>query len=248
MLEPPTATTPSSPSQENAAHSPGNPGVEAARLRSEVYLFLSRALLYPREDIGLAWQRAAVAASALMGEPGGVFLSLEPPPLEALRQEYVAAFTHTSPKDYPVYEVEYAANVPFRDSRHLSRLADFYRAFGLQPVPGERLDHIGVELEFMYFLTYKEAYAGQHQGPEKAEICRYAQGRFLEEHLGCWASPFFRQLRERGPGYYSRLASAGLSFLDWERQHLAVKPAEVGEVSLAPAEETSWGCGDENPV
>lgn len=235
MCAAPTATT------------PYKGGVGQALLRSELYLFFSRALLYPQEPLGEFWQRAVAAGQELRGEGASPLAALEPPPLEALQREYLTNFPHVPSQDYPVYEIAYGSSGLFQDSRQLSLIAGFYRAFGLEPKGGERLDHIGVELEFMYFMTYKEAHAQQQGEEEKAGVCHYAQRRFLEEHLGRWASAFFRRLRERGQGYYARLGEAALTFLSYDREHLEAQPKEIGEEALAPIEErgASWGCSNE---
>lgn len=238
MSEQPTATIPYSPEAELALR------------RSDLYLFFSQALLYPQQPLREGWQRAAAAGQALMGQGAFPLLSLEPPPLKALQQEYQATFTHTTQQDYPAYETAYGICNAFQDSRQLSLIAGFYRSFGLEPKRGERLDHIGVELEFMYFLTYKEAHARQYQDAEKGEVCHYAQRRFLEDHIGQWAFPFFHQLRERAQGYYSRLGVAALEFLAWEGQHLEaqLREAELSLISQDKEPTQCWGCGDEAPL
>ncbi|MFN3974463.1 MAG: molecular chaperone, partial [Dehalococcoidia bacterium] len=152
--------------------------------RSEVYLFLSRAFLYPQEDLQPFYQRARFAVHTL-GEQD-LFAPPEVPPLPTLKQEYVHTFGHTTPKDYSPYETDYGQSHIFMQSQALMALASFYRAFGLEAARGERLDHIGPELEFMYFLTYKEAYSLAHKRTRRADTCREGQRLFLERHLGRW--------------------------------------------------------------
>jgi TorA maturation chaperone TorD len=139
----------------------------------------------------------------------------------------------------------------------LGDIAGFYRAFGLDVSDRvrERVDHISVELEFMAFLVYKEAYAqstlpvGQGQaGDEKpasggrAEICREAQRKFLNDHLGRWVQDFTRRLEKKAQdGPYSRLARLTERFLAIELEAFGAKPLQAEGVTQIPWE--PWeGC------
>lgn len=51
-------------------------------------------------------------------------------------------------------------------------------------------DHIAVELEFLYLLTFNAALATATGNPEGAEHAASLRGRFLREHLGAWVGPF----------------------------------------------------------
>jgi TorA maturation chaperone TorD len=52
-----------------------------------------------------------------------------------------------------------------------------------------------MQLEFMSFLTAKEAYGREHQmDHETIALCRDAQKKFLREHLGRWSPAFARRL------------------------------------------------------
>jgi len=94
----------------------------------------------------------------------------------------------------------------------------------------ERVDHIGIELEFMHFLTYKEAYAHQHHSEEQAQICVDAQQKFLREHLGRWAPVLARMLRRQTRhGVYGALAALLEDFLSVDCGYLGVRPLAVEE-------------------
>jgi TorA maturation chaperone TorD len=89
-----------------------------------------------------------------------------------------------------------------------------------------------VELEFMHFLTYKEAYALTHHGPAKARLCREVQRKFMQEHLGKWALQFAERLGEKaGGGYFGCVADLTEAFLKAEVSFLGARP-ETGPVSL----------------
>jgi len=63
---------------------------------------------------------------------------------------------------------------------------DLYLQEGLDIVLKDAPDHIGVELEFMYFLALKEAEARADADPEQAACLRDEQASFLQTHLGAW--------------------------------------------------------------
>lgn len=152
--------------------------------------------------------------------------------LSALREEYETLFGHVVSKDCPPYETNYGRAHIFMQAQQLSDIAAFYRAFFLEVSDAvkERVDHVGIELEFMHFLTYKEAYAQQHHSAEQAQICVDAQRKFLEEHLGRWAPVLARMMqRQTSHGVYGALAALLEDFLAVDCRHLGVRPLRVEE-------------------
>lgn len=85
----------------------------------------------------------------------------------------------------------------------------FYNHFGLSlsESPRELPDHLTTELEFLHYLSFREAQA--LQAGEDAEPFRRARRDFVERHAGRWiprlrerleaqdAAPFFRELARR---------------------------------------------------
>ena len=75
-------------------------------------------------------------------------------------------------------------------------------------------DHIAVELEFMYFLIFKEIEAIHSDTPEVAyeQLCR--QKSFFQNHLGLWAGEFARHVeRHAETDFYRNLATAMRTFI-----------------------------------
>ena len=102
----------------------------------------------------------------------------------------------------------------------------------------ERPDHLASELEFMYALAVKEAYAEANNMPEQAEICADAQGKFVQDHLGRWIGAFRRSLErstserlgEAGlESPYVRLARLAEAFLGTEARRLGVEVQQQPE-------------------
>ncbi len=132
-----------------------------------------------------------------------------------------------------MYETELGLPHEFRQSQELADIAGFYRAFGLQTgaTVRERPDHLATELEFMYLLTLKEAYADSNSMPEQAEICIDAQHKFLQDHLARWIGPFLsfvgalidERLGEDGlQSPYVGLARMAEAFIQAETSRLGV--------------------------
>lgn len=200
-----------------------------ALARSEVYLFLARSFSYPRLPLTDLCQRAWQAAQVLGEASFKLFSQLEVPPLAELEAQYIRAFGHTMRQNSPPYEMEYGQGHVFMQSQSMAELAAFYRSFGAQAASGERLDHFGTELEFMYFLSYKEAHALASGNEEGAEICHHGQCRFLEKHLGRWAPLFLEGLEPAVEGFYHSLSKITLAWLKMENRELGAHPKLLGE-------------------
>ncbi|HJW89017.1 MAG TPA: molecular chaperone TorD family protein [Anaerolineales bacterium] len=158
--------------------------------RAQVYRLLAEAFLYPQAD----WLEDFPLATEL-AEQAGLLNNWQMPPiawgysLPELQAAHRLIFGLTGSL---CYETEIGLPHEFRQSQELADIAGFYRAFGFQ-VGGnvrERPDHLAVELEFMYVLALKEAYALSNERAEQAQVCQEAQAKFLEDHLGKWVGLF----------------------------------------------------------
>ena len=91
--------------------------------------------------------------------------------------EFSRIFGHSVSNECPPYETEYGKSHVFQKSQGLGDIAGFYKAFGLEASDKakERHDHISIELEFMYFLIFKENYARENSRAEESDICKDAQ-------------------------------------------------------------------------
>tara|TARA_Y100000031_G_scaffold139559_1_gene166408 strand:+ start:1545 stop:2162 length:618 start_codon:yes stop_codon:yes gene_type:complete len=177
--------------------------------------------------------RRVQQAARILGENTIKLISqLKIPPRVELEAQYIRAFGHTIRQDYPAYEMEYGQGHVFMQSQSMAEIAAFYRAFGVEAASGERLDHIGTELEFMYFLSYREAYALVSGTEEGATVCRDGQRRFVEKHLSRWAPLFLRRLERGVEGLYRRLAKVARVWLEMEARELGAHPSPLGEEAL----------------
>lgn len=226
---------------------------QRAFARAAVYRLLSQSLVYPTVD-GLTSLRDVDLPAAVTLAPA---LQDELPPLieqlgrrldgasvQSLQDAHRRVFPHVESGDCPSHETAYTAENIFQETEKLSDLAGFLRAFGLELAKRERPDHISVELEFMYVLTYKEAYARLHHGSEKARLCRIVQRKFMEDHLGCWAPGFAELLaRTAKDGHLAAVASLMETFLHQEQALLRARPETVaGRRPVAAPDPDEFTC------
>jgi TorA maturation chaperone TorD len=209
--------------------------------RSAVYRLLSQSLVYPTDeavgalvtvDLPAARALAPALGDALAGLVAQLSQQLEGQLTLTLQQAHQRTFPHVESGDCPLHETVFTTQNLFQQTQELSDLSGFFRAFGLELVERERPDHMSVELEFMYVLTYKEGYAWLHHGSEKARLCRIVQRKFMADHLGRWAFPFAELLAGKDEaGHLGATAALARAFLDHE---LALLRARSERVSLRP--------------
>ena len=167
-------------------------GEERALARASVYRLLALAFSYPtrevREAIGASIAVAEVGATLLDGDVDAHVRRLKAA-LEASEQieaDYQHVFTLSYSEDCPPYETAFSANHIFQQSSQQADIAGFFRAFGVTP-NAERVDHLAMELEFMYLLTLKESRARSARESEHIRVTRSAQRNFMKQHLARWA-------------------------------------------------------------
>jgi TorA maturation chaperone TorD len=140
------------------------------------------------------------------------------------------------------YETEYGLPHEFRQSQEMADLNGFYQAFGFTNggIVRERSDHLAVELEFMHILALKEASAANQGLLEQVEICRQAQGKFLQEHLGRWIDWFTKSVGGQvgEEAVYALLACFAAAFIkaDAARLGTLLEERQVNEISHTPFE------------
>jgi TorA maturation chaperone TorD len=89
---------------------------------------------------------------------------------------------------------------------------------------------VSVECEFMAFLALKEACAAEAHGPAKADLCRDASRKFLEEHLGRFGRALAARMRRRAETPFYAAAARLLDdaiVSDAARLGAATGPAEL---------------------
>jgi putative dimethyl sulfoxide reductase chaperone len=188
---------------------------------AQLYAFLAGAFLYPTEN----WVEDAPLVNPILSDLNLTQTGLTLPAMTL--SELQAAHRHTFGLTGSLcYETEYGLPHEFRQSQEMADICGFYRAFGFT-VGGsvrERPDHVASELEFMYALMVKAAYAANHGVVEHYELCLDAQAKFLRDHLGRWIEPFDRSVALNGVEPYLSLAHLTAAFVQAHSQALAIEP------------------------
>jgi TorA maturation chaperone TorD len=91
----------------------------------------------------------------------------------------------------PYGESWLSSSAPTQDTPPLAVL-ELYRqgGFEIDEEFRERPDHVAVELEFLYLLTFNQNHAATAGKSEEAVALQWLKQRFLAEHLGAWIAPF----------------------------------------------------------
>jgi DMSO reductase family type II enzyme chaperone len=106
----------------------------------------------------------------------------------------------------------------------VGRLEDvvrFYEYFGLTTSPEDPrpADHLATELEFMKYLTFKEAVSSS---PRLQTSYRRAQHDFLERQLTSWLPEFARRAKQSNAPPFWQWASCTVSeFVDADARYVS---------------------------
>ncbi|MBI1950834.1 MAG: molecular chaperone TorD family protein, partial [Acidobacteria bacterium] len=164
-----------------------------------------------------------------------------------LTASHLGLFGHTVRGPVPAYETEYGEDTLFQKPQEMSDIAGFFSAFGLvlDPHRHERIDHISCELEFMAFLSRKEAHALEAGDAEMHRETRRAARLFLRDHLARFAPSFARRAAAVDPsGFYGRLALLCLDFIKAEcDRHEAPPGPEMLRLRLPIDDGAPLACG-----
>jgi DMSO reductase family type II enzyme chaperone len=194
-----------------------------AIVRSQVYDLLARSYAFSQEplfqDIAQGrWQQAIVELFSHL--PFEVPVAAGSPvaaSLEDLQVEYNRLFEVGSMGGPPC--PLFGGHWERDRMRVMEELIRFYNYFGLSLTQGQLPDHITVEMEFMHFLTFKEAEALRENGDH--DSYRRAQRDFLDRHLGKWMPALRQRLAKLEPlPFFDELVTLTDEFLRREHQYL----------------------------
>ncbi len=164
---------------------------------------------------GLALEEASLA-DKVSGD-------LERVTYEDFETNYVGTFDVGFPEpSCPPYEGVYSESMPRTEI--MQEVSAFYSHFGLamsqEEGKRELPDYLCAELEFLHFLTLKEAQAresGEASAPELAHGYLLAQHDFLERHLTGWLPKFAGKVQGvDGLVFYPDLARILVRFVNEE--------------------------------
>jgi DMSO reductase family type II enzyme chaperone len=174
------------------------PGRVAA-LRSRLYAVLAIVFGFPDEELHASIRDGSVAraiAEIVVALPHGLAgaatlgLATAPESHVEFESEYIRLFdVGAAGPPCPLYGGVYGGD-RMKVMEDAVRFYDFF-ALRLVPAPHELPDHITTQLEFLHYLTFREAEACE-QGVDPASLLR-AERDFLARHLCRWLP----QLRAR---------------------------------------------------
>jgi len=188
-------------------------------IRSNVYGLLSHAFKYPTPEIfeqhqngdflSELWDQLSMLPhlQSLLEEEADqkdkIQHDLEGTSIDDFQVDYTATFDVGTPQPpCPPYEGVYWKGA--ERSGLLIRIGEFYKHFGLsmnqEEGTRELSDHLCAELEFLHFLTFKEADALK-EGKEDDLLQGYirAQRDFLAHHPIQWFPQFYERLQANCP-------------------------------------------------
>lgn len=102
-------------------------------------------------------------------------------------------------------------------------VARLYKQAGLDlpATSSEVPDHIAIELEFMYYLIYRQGEALERGEQDAGQNWAVQQADFLQRHLGRWIEPFATAIIENTQSvFYRSLAEATVAFVTGDRHGL----------------------------
>lgn len=187
------------------------------KVRGEIYRLLSECYLLPDENqeeklINLKELLADVCEEAVNRTP----MEGEKIPIDQLKLDYSRLFVGPYKLLAPPYGSVYLEGEGTLMGNSTLDVRNRYREAGLDTSENhkEAPDHISAELEFMYYLIFKEVESIGKSDLEDAEDYLERQKRFLEDHLGAWVSEFADRVEENAETeFYKNLATATKLFV-----------------------------------
>jgi len=155
--------------------------------------------------------------------------------LKQVQAVYVSVFGHAVSQECPPYEMQYGTEGGIQSQTDvLIQLGGFYETFGFEFPKNrgrERVDHISVELAFMSYLCFREAYGITNGHDEKKiAVVRSTAKKFIRNHIGRWTPLFcIFTSRKAERGLYKDLVDILSLMVHNECALLDVKPIKVEE-------------------
>ncbi len=129
-----------------------------------------------------------------------------------LTQDYTMLFLAPTPENSVIslYESVYTCREHLLMQEAAVQTKRFYEQAGFQLKDSfkDMPDHIGVELEFMHWLTDMEYTALKQGNTSEGQRYLMAQKQFFQQHLSHWVQDFCHQVAERAESYFYREMAA----------------------------------------
>lgn len=144
---------------------------------------------------------------------------------QGMESAYIELFEN-GPRRSPIHETEYGRMRGLSKGNDLADVEGFYLAFGLTRLECSEAmaDHLGVELEFYGTLLAKLAAAHERTDAEGVHVMEDARSKFLEQHLGRFASAVAVQPAVSAHPHYGPLLAVAAGLVETECARLELKP------------------------
>lgn len=149
------------------------------------------------------------------------------------QREFQRLFYGPASLPAPPWESVYRSKEHIILDEHTLAVREFYRQWGVEPqnLNREPDDHIGLELEFMWFLTQKASDALAQNDFSRLQSLIEAQVNFLDNHLLTWVNPFCSRLAEgTNHSFYKGLALFTTDYLQLDRELLGDMISPIKEL------------------
>ena len=151
------------------------------------------------------------------------------------QQEFIRVFGHAVSMECPPYEMQYGTEGGIQSQTDvLIQLGGFYETFGFDQPRNrtrERVDHISIELAFMFFMCFRTAFGIQNGHEERnINVLTSSMKKFVRNHIGRWGPLFcIFTSRKAERGLYKDIVSILAIFLRNESLLLDINPVKVEE-------------------
>lgn len=191
-------------------------------IQADTYKFLSECYYLPDENL----LRRLRSLDKSISELGSKIAEFAPglSDLKLLKIDFSRLFVGPFKLLAPPYGSVYLESAGMVMGNSTIDVRNWYRKEGLDIALKETPDHITIELEFMYFLIFKEMEAIKNSDSAGAENYLDKQRSFLRTHLGMWVSEFARNVEKNAETeFYKNLARVTESFLKEDMNKLSDK-------------------------
>jgi DMSO reductase family type II enzyme chaperone len=197
--------------------------------RGDSYKLLAACYYLPKEDIIATLAELEEALNTVCAEGAAHVATIqEELEIEQLRVDYSRLFVGPFKLLAPPYGSVYLEGERRVIGDSTIEARNRYTEVGLNVSSDlkEAPDHIAIELEFMYFLIFKQIESIERSDFESAMGSLRKQQSFLEDHLGAWVPEFADNVEENADtDFYKNLARVTRVFVQKDLQ-------DISEVSI----------------
>lgn len=209
------------------------PAVPAQALaRQELCRFLAGCYYEPGPEFAEERLFASIAAAAqclspeLARQAQQLARAFAAAPLQDLLVDYTQLFVGAPRAHAKPYASAWLANDTEQLHDGTLALLKLYAQGGFEMDPEFRdlPDHVAVELEFLYLLTYQQNQALASGDLAALQSVALVRSAFLDGHLGCWLGPFIQAVHDHAQcTFYRELAELTKMFV----RHEGLQPSAV---------------------